>query len=317
WEDFVRQRIMEPLGMTGSNFATDASRQTSDYAMPYKKIKGEVRLVDFYDKLAAIAPAGAINSSVADMSKWVLLQLNKGKQGETQLISEARLGQIHTPYMLVPDPRKYTEVHYASYGLGWSINSYRGHLVVQHGGGIDGFSALTMLFPDDNIGMVVLTNREGCPAHTVVAFNAFERLLGLSETPWSERFKKEVDEQEEMLEKGKQESASKRVLDTHPSHELSAYTGDFEHPGYGRLSVTLEDGHLQVIYNTMQCELEHYHYDIFDINYEEFEGVVLKAVFTIGVEGDVESLAIGLGLDPALGPIVFKRVAQAGDAEKA
>ncbi|MBO0777821.1 MAG: beta-lactamase family protein, partial [Ktedonobacteraceae bacterium] len=48
WEDFVRQRIMEPLGMTGSNFATDASRQTSDYAMPYKKIKGEVRLVDFY-----------------------------------------------------------------------------------------------------------------------------------------------------------------------------------------------------------------------------------------------------------------------------
>jgi CubicO group peptidase (beta-lactamase class C family) len=308
WEKFVRQRILEPLDMDSSNFSTSDSQKTDNYALPYRKIKDEVHEIDFYQDFGGIAPAGAINSSVAEMSQWLLLNLNKGKHGEEQLISEKQLEQISTPQMVLQEPRKYTELHYRSYAMGWSTNSYRGHLMVQHSGGIDGFSSLTTLFPDDKIGIVVLTNLSSCPAHGVVTYHAFEQLLGLSETPWSERYKKEVAEAKEAQKQTEQESTEKRVAGTQPSHELSAYTGSFEHPGYGKLQVSLDEDGLKITLHKVHFHLIHYHYDIFDTREEREEELVVKTSFITGVDGTVQALSIGLGLDPGLEPIVFTRV---------
>lgn len=306
WEDLVQKRIFDPLGMTSSNFSVITSRQTPDFALPYREEKDEVKETAFYDEFQAIAPAGAIVSNVVDMSKWLLLNLNKGKHGDTQLISEAQLTQIHTPQMVVSDPKKYTEIFYTSYSLGWLVTSYRGHTMIQHGGGIDGFSALTTLLPDDNIGIVALTNMEGCPVHSIVTFNACERLLDLELAPWHERLKKEVAEMKTATEKSKEQSTSDRVPDTHPSHELDAYTGDFEHPGYGTLSIIRDEGQLKASFNAMVFPLTHYHYDIFEATFERF-GLQAKVSFSTNTKGDIDSVAIPF--EPTVKEIIFKRVA--------
>lgn len=313
WEDFVQQRILTPLEMTNSNFSVHTSQQSADFAMPYEKKKNEVQETSFYDQFEAVAPAGAINSSVADMSKWLLLQLHKGKYHDTQIISEAQLTQTHTPQMIIPEPHKHAELAYPGYALGWMVNSYRGHLMVQHSGGINGFSALTTLLPDDHIGIVVLTNMGNCPVHTIVTLNACDRLLGLDEIAWNERVKKEFDEMMGALEKGQEKSASARVPDTHPSHALDAYTGEFEHPGYGTAVIEQDGEQLKLTFNNMTFPLTHYHYDIFEATLEHFY-INTQVSFATGAQGDIDSFTITL--EPAVNALIFKRVADKAMTEK-
>ena len=313
WEEFVQQRILTPLGMSTSTFTIAKMRQTGDYALPYKEIKDEVQETHYYEAFDAVAPAGAINSNVEEMCAWLLLQMNKGKHGETQIISEAQLAQIHTPQMVMPDPKQYPELSYMSYTLGWMAFAYKGHTVLQHSGGIDGFSALTTFLPDDKLGVVVLTNMGGCPVHSVITYNAYERLLGFEQVDWNKRMRKQAEEAKELIAKAKEHHLSDRIPDTHPSHKLDAYTGEFENRGYGKLSIEEADNQLRLTYNTFTRALTHYHYDIFETELEDFE-LITKVAFTTNLRGDIASLAIKL--EPTANDIIFQRVPRKEMMEK-
>ncbi len=176
--------------------------------------------------------------------------------------------------------------------------------MINHSGGIDGFSTLTTFFPQDAIGIVVLANMDGTPIPGILTFNAFDRLLGMDEVPWSERSKKEHEEFKAASEKGKEKSKTDRVPGTTPSHPLDAYTGDFEHPGYGTLSVQLDGDQLQITYNSMVFPLKHYHYDIFEFTLEKWE-MNFKVSFLTNVKGDIDTLTAPL--EPTVKDIVFKR----------
>src|SRR5207248_5464013 len=197
--------------------------------------------------------------------------LNKGKFGDRQIVSESQMVQLHTPQMVIPGPGIYKEVPYDSYALGWFVQPYRGYPMIHHGGNIDGFSSLTSFFPQDNIGMVILANMNGTPIPSILTYNAFERLLGLDETPWSERSMKLRDEMIEAHKKGKEKSGTDAVAGTHPSHPLEAYSGDYSHPGYGTISIKLGGDQLKAVFNHMEMPLKHYHYDIFEMVNERFE----------------------------------------------
>jgi CubicO group peptidase (beta-lactamase class C family) len=306
WEAFVQERIFDRLGMSSSNFSSDeTSAKASDFSHPYKKEKDEVKEIPFYTGKRATAPAGAIISSIDDMSKWVLLHLNKGKYGDMQIVSEGQLAQMHSPQIVIPDTSQYPELLYPSYGLGWFMQSYRGHAQVYHGGNIDGFSSLTTLLPHDNIGMVVLTNMSSSPVPSILTFNICDRLLGLDEVPWSARFKKDEEAIEEAEAKGKEKSASDQVKGTAPSHALKAYTGDYEHPGYGRLTIELKGDQLQCHYNAMVFPLKHYHYDIFELEMERWE-MTPKVSFSTNIKGDIDSLTAPF--ETTVTDITFKRV---------
>jgi CubicO group peptidase (beta-lactamase class C family) len=233
WEEFVRQNIFQPLEMKNSNFdIVRTAREASDYSHPYKEIQDEIKEIPFYGAQAAIAPAGAIVSTITEMSNWVLMHLNQGKYNGTQIISEHEVQQLHTPQMVRPQVSPYPEMPYASYAMGWVVEPYRGYPNIHHSGGIDGFRSLTTLFPRERIGIVVLSNLGRLNIPEMLTYNVFERLLGLDETPWSERFMKEHLGFKEAEKKGKAQSETKRIAGTGPSHPLAAYTGDFEHPGY-------------------------------------------------------------------------------------
>ncbi|GHO76789.1 penicillin-binding protein [Ktedonobacter sp. SOSP1-85] len=310
WEEFVQQRIFTPLGMTTSNFTPKDSQQTSDFALPYREAKEEVQQMEFYDRFQAVGPAGSINSSVQEMCKWLQCLLNKGKYGETTLVSEAQFAQLVAPHMVIPPDqpafKKQPETFYYNYGLGWGLTSYRGHTLVEHGGNIDGFSALVSFLPDDNIGLVTLTNLDSNLATQSVNYTLCDHLLGLEERPWSTRSKQFIQGLKEQAEKAKENSLDTRVPDAPLSHPLKDYTGSFEHPGLGVFTITQDDETLKGTYNETDFTFQHLHYDIFLVTAERFE-VHIKGSFITNLDGDIESFS--LPIEPDATPIAFMRVA--------
>jgi CubicO group peptidase (beta-lactamase class C family) len=307
WEDFIQQRLLTPLGMTNSATSARDAQQCADFALPYEEVDGEIREGKFAE-LNATAPAGSIFSSGEEMTQWLLLQLNKGKHGTTQLISESQMAQLHRPHIPGPDIQSVDGLTFSSYALGWRAASYKGHRVIQHAGGTDGFSSLMTVFPDDRIGVVVLTNKDRCYAPLPITLTACDRLLGLEETRWNEQVKQGYASMMKMLTAQVQHTP-KRVSGTSPSHPQAAYTGQFAHPGYGIASVQQDGDQLTFTYNGRTFPLVHYHFDTFEIegllDNESLTKMYLS--FTTNVEGEIESLAAKL--EPQVKAIVFTRVA--------
>lgn len=314
WEDFVQQRFFDPLGMTNANFSVHDSQRTGDFALPYKEVEGEVQPIAFYDRFQAVGPAGSINADVLSMAKWISCFLNRGAYGNEgqRLVSEAQFNQLITPQMVCPPLptlfERYEETFHWNYGLGWLLTSYRGHVMAQHGGNIDGFSALVGFMPDDNFGVVVLTNLDGNFATEIVLFNVCDRLLGLSEVDWRSRFQKKYAELKEQMKKMNEENEANPVPDAPPSHSLSAYAGNFVHPGYGTFTIKQDGDSLKGIYNDLEYTFKHHHYDVFVVSQERLEAS-FKASFSMNLDGEIESFSIGLGREPGVKPIVFVRAA--------
>jgi CubicO group peptidase (beta-lactamase class C family) len=306
WEEFVQQNIFQPLDMRASNFdITQTVKENTNYSHPYQEKNEKIEEMPFYAAQAGGAPAGAIVSNITEMSNWVLMQLNQGRYQGKQIISEAQLTQMHTPQMVIPEGDQYAEMPYESYAMGWRVTTYQGHPMVTHSGGIDGFRSRTTLFPREHIGIIVLANLNQLNIPEMLTFNVFERLVGLDQIPWSARFMQAHLALKQARHEGQEQKETKRVAGTNPSHPLAAYTGDFAHPGYGTLSVTLHAGALQAVFNEMTLPIQHYHYDIFEFFWEQLQEH-MKFSFLTSIKGDIDTLVAPF--EPTGNDIVFKRV---------
>lgn len=312
WEAFVTERILKPLGMHTSTLSVRDLRGTDDYALPYAEEKGEVHEIPFYDQWQIIAPAGGVNTNLIDIQHWLRFHLNQGKHGERQLLAAEHLAQNHTPQTVIPPNGtipmgKHTEFAHWCYGMGWMIGSYKGHRIVQHGGSIDGFMAEVALLPDDNAAVAVFTNKGSSLVPYIIAFSACDLLLGTEATDWNGRFTKQLAELKEQQEKlqAEMDATDQKVPDTQPSHALEAYCGEYEHPGYGVITIAQTDERLQFTYNGIPSSLTHIHYDIFEVLIERFQ-FKAQVSFATGEKGAIESLAVQM--EPAVKAQVFTRL---------
>jgi len=309
WEEVVRTRIFDPIGMKTANFSVDDMQTAVEYALPYVEKDDDIRVTKFRN-INEVGPAGSINATANEMAQWVLFQLNKGKVGDKQVISEASMRQLHSPQMVIAEPL-WSEMYSSdmvSYGLGWFIHTFHGETLLQHGGNIDGFSALVSFIPAHNVGVVTLTNLNTNFLTEAINFYIYELLLGLEEIDWNGKLKSFVDKMRGEAKKAKDQSASDRQPDTQPPHPLAAYAGDFEHPGYGVLSVKEADAKLTATYNQIDMPLTHYHYDTFEGAPEGIE-MSFKFQFHLDLKGNVEK--VSLQLEPSVAPGVFTRMADA------
>lgn len=314
WEQLVRTKLFAPLGMKSSNFSVKDSQKSVNFSLPYSKRDDKITAVPFRN-LDTIGPAGSINSSAADIAQWLLLNLNKGKVGDTQVISEGNLLQIHTPQMVtgegLPGDK---ELFYSSYGMGWRISAYRGHPTVSHGGSIDGFVAYVSFLPRDHAGVVILTNSDvGGALCAVIAYNVFDRILELRQIPWSHRFKTRAAKADTDRKAAEEKKDKDRKLNTHPSHDLKDYAGTYENPGYGMMTVEQSDGKLTASLNDLRFEVDHYHYDMFELSTEAMGGQKVRATFHTDARGNIGSLTVPL--QPGVDDIEFKRLPEKKDKE--
>lgn len=317
WEQFVRLRILEPLGMSSTNFSVHDSPQSANFALPYQEIQGKVQPTAFFDRFAGMGPAGSLNSNALDMAQWLLCFLNKGQYGEgKQLLSEAQFNQLIKPHMVVPShpmlPRQ-PEEFYNTYALGWLVSSYRGHTIVSHTGGIDGFTCQVCFLPEDGIGTVVLTNQYSLTSQAlkVITYTICDRLLGLSALPWNERACEDANKIKEILEKSKQQSSAEGAVETPLTHTLSAYTGDFVHPGFGTFSIVEDGDGLKGLFNDKEYAFKHLYYNIFQVSLDLFN-FHCKASFSMDIQGKIDS--VSLPLEEEAKPLIFTRSSQESKA---
>ena len=307
WEDFVQERILNPLGMTSTNFSVTVSEQSDNFCYPYLEHEDNILRIPFAN-LDALGPAGSINSTLNDMCKWMALNLNRGKLGDTQIVSEASMGQIHRPQMVVLDdsPLSFKDTDSSeTYGMAWGIYDYRGVEAWEHTGGIDGFATEVFLVPEHNLGVVSFTNMStGAPM--AIARTAIDRILGFEPIDWSARFK---DSYDKAMAGAKEGAKAPRQEGTHPSHPVEDYAGKFEHPGYGDIEFVMKEGALTVLFRDWEIPLQHVHYDVFDGELPVL-GIYLKFTFEMDDKGNIER--VSSPLDPMVKPIVFTRVPDEG-----
>lgn len=303
WEDVVYERVFIPLGMTNSNFSVDASQETPDFSLPYQiNSDDQIEKMDFRN-LSTVGPAGSINSCADDMAQWVKMLLNKGMVDDTQLMLEATVENLITPHMFIGGESSSEELTYRNYGLGWFIQTYRGHSYVNHGGNIDGFTALVNLLPDDNLGVVILTNQNNSSYTSIASYYIIDQLLDLEPVDWHGR---NVSHREKFSEIEATSGDLERVKGTKPSHDLDDYTGTYENPGYGTVQIEQDGNDLFMVYHSFASPMEHWHYDVF----KPTEGVPAQSnilfEFHSNLQGNIDN--ISASLEPSVPPIEFEKL---------
>lgn len=292
WEEAVRTLVFEPLGMARSNFSVVESQKDKDFALPYDEREGKVVKIPFRD-ITIVGPAGSINSSANEMSRWVTVHINGGKLGGKEVIGANTLADLHTPYMTTGGVSTRPDITAPDYALGWMVDNYRGHRRVHHGGNIDGFSAMVSFLPNDGLGFVVLTNRNGTGLPELLIRTAADRILGLEAVDWIGDAAKKLAEGEAVGKKAEEKKTTRRRPGTVPAHKLDEYVGDYRHPGYGDLKVTLKGIQLDFTYNVITTPLGHWHYETFNGGKAEdptFKD--MKLTFRTDVNGNVVGVAI-------------------------
>lgn len=306
WEDFVRTNIFKPLGMTNSNFSVKDMALSKDAATGYRTKDRKENIRMEYRNIDAVGPAGSINSTVNDMLQWVKLHLNEGKAGDNQVVSAAEIVHLHTPQMLMDasGTAKNPELTDPSYALGWFVHRHKGLQVVQHGGNIDGFSALVYMVPEKNFGLVILTNQDGSGVPTVLARYAADMILNLEPTDWYARTYGDDDKTEESKHDDKKPEP-KRIAGTQPSHSPEAYAGEYEHPGYGIIEIRQDGKNLRMKFNAFDLPIEHWHYDVFRAKDESLDFSMMLN-FQTDPNGVVYQLSSAL--DPLSEDMIFKKI---------
>jgi CubicO group peptidase (beta-lactamase class C family) len=306
WDDLVREWILAPLGMTRSSTSVKDLPAAGDVAQPYG-LRGDSLVRLPFRTIDNIAPAGAINSSVADMLKYIQFRIDRGMAGGQRLLSESGEEQMQSPQMVTAGSLQFEEVGHSQYGLGLGIGTYRGRKTVGHGGGIDGFISAMNWMPRERIGVVVLTNLSGNnPTPTIVVRNLYDRLLGLDLVDWVNRQRVTEAETWTREEKERESRRAERLEGTQPSHGLEAYAGTYEHPAHGPITVAVEGDHLVLTLAPHVARLRHFHYDVWEI---EDPGNVVplrgRVRFLTDPRGEIDLMEVPL--EPAMAGLPFSR----------
>lgn len=314
WEDYLLTRLLTPLRMARSNLSVDDMRADHDHATGYERRQGVVVPVP-HRPVTATAPAGAVNSCAADMTRWLLVQLGGGQVDGQAVMSPDTVVRQHAPHVVLPEDRTFPASTRHAYGLGWMIGQYRHHRLAEHGGGIDGFQTECMLLPDDGIGVAVMTNTSSSAMAPVVAYRVLDELLGLEPLDWFSGFKARYDAATAGIREVR--GARRVVPGARLPRPLEAYVGEYEHPGYGTFTITVDADTLQPRFGTMDISLSHRHYETFDLEWHELgdQSHLFPLMFLSDPDGDITALTIPF--EPSVEPLRFERLpdARARDPE--
>jgi CubicO group peptidase (beta-lactamase class C family) len=300
WEDFVRERLLSPLGMTSTVFSIDEMVKLSDHGVPFTERRDSFELyeIPYYREAAGIGPAGSINSNLEDITKWLTALMNEGKAGGQPVVPAGVLKATLAPAIALPnaqlEARGFGELLNSVYGTGRWTASYRGHAIAYHGGDINGFHSQVSLMPYDGIGAVVLViGDHAAPLYNVVSYNVYERLLGMGLTPWSERMLDIRLKGKEAAKQARSRAGAERVSGTKPSHSLEDYVGEFEHPAYGVLTVSRQGEALGFDFHKIKLPLSHFHYERFDTPDDEQDGK-WSVNFSTNPQGEVDKALVSV-----------------------
>jgi CubicO group peptidase (beta-lactamase class C family) len=274
WDDFLRERIVSPLGMARTTTSTSAL--ADNVAAPHLEVAGVVRPIPVmsFDNVGA---AAAVHSSASDMARWVRMLLECGRKGappgETCPLQPEAIERMWTAQFALgtPDPPAGLEplkANFAAYGLGFGLRDYRGRKVASHTGGLPGYVSQVALVPEERLGVVVLTNQEETGAFEAVRYRVFDDYLGAPVPPvdWIAAFRKRAEDERRKAEEAVAKATAARDSASRPSLPLAKYAGRYRDPWYGEVAIAEHGGHLAITMTRtpgMVGDLEHWQQDTF------------------------------------------------------
>jgi CubicO group peptidase (beta-lactamase class C family) len=297
WDEYVRRKILVPLGMRNTNTSTDVYRPGADWAWPHEKVDGKLQPIPF-ENLDNAGPAGSINSSVLEMAKWIAMQLNRGKipGTETRIFSEKASQEMWSqqtvvPVETVPEQLKNLQAHFMGYGMGWGLRDYRGRKLVSHSGGVAGFVTRVMLVPEENLGVVILTNAEQDNAYQSVLYHILDSYFGAPTQDYISSLKSVDDKEQKEADETIKKAALARVAASKPSLPLEQYAGEYADPWYGHVAIGSENGGLVLRLERTEkgtADLQHWQHDTFKARWRDHAVEDAFVTFTLKPDGTID-----------------------------
>lgn len=269
WHEYIEDHFFEPLGMNRSITSIKDLQRTGNYATPHK-IADDSHVPMPWEEWATVAAMGGIISSVEDMSKWMIFNLNHGILRDDTLLSKQSRNALWTPHNVhaVDHTSNDKSVHIRGYALGWTVSDYHGRYRVGHTGGYSGMLSAVAMIPDEKLGIVVLTNGlKGI--YTPLINYTIDAFLKLPEKDWSaEALARAKNFRDTRIEERKKS----RVLNTKPTLSAEKYAGVYHTPVYGNITVKNSGGKLQLSFEhtpDLSADLEHWHQDVWEIKWHK------------------------------------------------
>jgi CubicO group peptidase (beta-lactamase class C family) len=298
WENYVQEKILNPLKMTNTIFTIADMKKQADYFVPFneKRDTDVLYKTPWSEDTEAAGPCGAIISNITDLSHWLAALMNKGNYEGTQVIPESIVNATMEPSIPLTNTtlkEGYTEVLNPVYGMGRLTESYRGHSIVMHGGDLNGIHSQISYMPQDSIGVIVFVIGNHSLGYNPITYNIYEHLLGLSITPWSERGMVNRLARKKQGKEGRSKAMAGQIAGTHPSHPLADYFGDFENPTYGIVSITKKDTQMLFRINDIHLPMHHFHYDRFDTENDEEDGFY-SLNYQTNPQGEIDRFVVSI-----------------------
>jgi CubicO group peptidase (beta-lactamase class C family) len=292
WERFVQTRILTPLGMRRTLLSAEAMEANADHASPYALRDGKLRQIPLLKGLGAIAPAGGVQSSLRDLARWLTFHALRSPP----LLGERMWRELHRPQAEMPAADQ-PEVQERYYALGWIHERYRGHPLVTHNGSIDGFIVHLGFLPETGQGLIILMNRDlAAEALMVLAYSAYDRLLGLAPLDWEAR----------LVDVPPPPEAVRPVALDFPLEEVA---GTYQHPAYGGLTVQARGDQLVMQFRALRFTLAYQGNRRFLSLEPIAEGAPQITVrFSKAKRGEPVKLFVPLNFDDGDGVEIFTRV---------
>ncbi len=267
WDQVIHERILGPLQMFASTTTIRDLPVGGNIASPHDPTDGVPRVIPWRN-MDNTAAAGGINSSARDMSSWLRFQLSHGAFQGRRLVSTGFIAEMQTPQTIIRREGAWGDMSpdasFMAYGMGWIMSDYHGRKLLQHGGGIDGMSAMVGLLPEEELGIVVLSNLNGNQMPAALMLRIFDAYLGRPPVDWSARYLEQSRLSNQAAAAQEQQLEARRFAGTQPTLPLSAYVGTYRSEMVGDAQVSLEGGKLRLRYGTQfDGLLDHVQFDAF------------------------------------------------------
>jgi CubicO group peptidase (beta-lactamase class C family) len=247
WEVIMRERFFAPLGMTRTVALAAEFGGTSNHANGHT-IYNEVLLQLPVPMIDNLAPAGSIGSSVHDLVKWVTMQLDTGKvQGVQTFKKQAIMRTWRAETIVSPMRNRLLPTNFGLYGLGWFLSDYAGRQLIEHDGGVDGFTTTVSFMPEEKLAIIVLTNTDANSLYAALKWRILDAYLKQPVKDYSSILLKAGEENNADDRKRLAEARAKVAAKAAPALALPQYTGKYEHPVYGEIDVQVSNGGLRVV----------------------------------------------------------------------
>ena len=295
WDEFMQERIFNPLNMTSANTSITAISDTGNAAWPHQEIHEEVQVIPRRN-FDNVGPAASVNASLTDMANWMMLHLGEpGVYNGEQLVEKKTIEFTHQPQQSFTLSDPLTEP-LTGYGMGWGLQYYEGKRVSRHSGATDGMTSFLMLMPEEDLGVIVASNLFGNFRPAVINY-VLDAMLGIDrEKDWHDHYYDQYLAEKENAMERRRAIEERRQENTSMSLSPEAYTGHYHHKIYDNAEIRLneEGGLIMQLWDNpdMIADLEHWHYDTFRAHWRNPSMREKFITFDLDNRGDIKHLNV-------------------------